>query len=143
MRFLDTNTVAAIINGEPAAVRARFKAALADGGIVAISSIVLFELHYGVSNSTRQRENSERLRLFVSSGVTLMPFDDGDARSAGTIRANLNAKGTPIGPYDVLIAGQALRNSATLVTANTREFQRVDTLMIEDWSKRSTPPKGR
>jgi tRNA(fMet)-specific endonuclease VapC len=63
----------------------------------------------------------------------IVPFDDEDARCAGQIRAALATAGTPIGPYDVLIAGQALARDLTLVTHNTREFARVDGLHLEDW----------
>ncbi|MDX2257997.1 MAG: type II toxin-antitoxin system VapC family toxin, partial [Hyphomicrobiaceae bacterium] len=60
--------------------------------------------------------------------------DENDAKHAGELRAQLAAAGTPIGPYDILIAGQALRHGATLVTATTTEFARVDGLKLEDWS---------
>ena len=64
----------------------------------------------------------------------MLSFDEEDARISGEIRAQLAKKGTPIGPYDVLIAGQALARGLTLVTANTREFSRVEGLRLVDWS---------
>ena len=64
----------------------------------------------------------------------MLPFDADDALAAGEVRTALELRGTPIGPYDVLIAGHALRHGATLVTANTREFSRVPGLMVEDWA---------
>ena len=66
----------------------------------------------------------------------MLAFDSEDARVAGGIRAGLEAKGTPIGPYDLLIAAQALRREAILVTANVREFGRVEGLALEDWTLR-------
>ena len=62
-----------------------------------------------------------------------LDFDREHARQAGELRPRLAAAGTPIGAYDVLIAGQALARGMTLVTHNTGEFQRVPGLRIEDW----------
>lgn len=64
---------------------------------------------------------------------SVLEFDEQDARQAGQIRAHLASKGTPIGPYDVLITGQARARELTLVTHNTSEFQRVPGLKVEDW----------
>jgi len=102
-------------------------------GSLAISAVVLFELHYGIANSARYGENSERLKVFLRAPITLWPFDPEDAEEAGHIRAQLKQAGTPIGPYDILIAAQARRRNATLVTADTREYSRVPGLRIEDW----------
>lgn len=134
MLMLDTNAVIALFNGKPAVVRERFKAAKASGADIVISSIVLFELNYGVAKSTRRAENAERLRVFLSGPVEVIAFDEDDAAAAGDIRAKREALGTPIGPWDVLIAAQALRHDATLITANTSEFARVDGLKTENWS---------
>ncbi len=101
---------------------------------MAVSSVVLYELWYGVARSERRRENAERLRVFLSGNVTVVPFDEEDATVAGDLRATLEMAGTPIGPYDLLIAAQALRNGATLVTANVSEFARVPSLLWQDWS---------
>ena len=106
----------------------------AGGEIVAVSSIVIFELCYGIAKSKRRHLNADVLRGFLAGPVSQLAFDDEDARAAGEVRATLEAAGTPIGPYDVLIAGQALRHKATLVTANTREFARVPGLAWEDWA---------
>lgn len=109
------------------------RAAARDASI-AVSSIVLYELWYGVARSARRRENAERLRAFLSGNINIVPFDEADAASAGELRATLEAAGTPIGPYDLLIAAQALRLGATLVTANVSEFARVRGLPRQDWS---------
>lgn len=133
--LLDTNACIALINGRPTAVRERFEAATTTGRLVATSSVVIFELWYGVAKSARRQTNADRLGVFLSGPLEVVDFDDEDARHAGTARAVLEVAGTPIGAYDVLIAGQALRHGATLVTANTGEFARVTDLVWEDWAR--------
>jgi len=132
--FLDTNAVIALLKNEPSTVRSRLRRVASRGAAVAVSSVVLYELWYGVARSERRRENAERLRVFLSGNVTVVPFDEEDATVAGDLRATLEMAGTPIGPYDLLIAAQALRNGATLVTANVSEFARVPSLLWQDWS---------
>ena len=132
--FLDTNAVIALLKNQPSTVRSRLRRVASRGAAVAVSSIVLYELSYGVARSARRRENAERLRVFLSGNVTVIPFDEEDATVAGDLRAALEMAGTPIGPYDLLIAAQALRGGATLVTANASEFTRVPNLLWQDWS---------
>ncbi len=131
---LDTSACIAIINGTSVTVRSRLKRALADGGVVCISTVVLHELWYGVAKSTRRDYNTERVQMFLAGPLEVLPFDAADARAAGEVRAELERQAVPIGAYDALIAGQAVRRGLTLVTANTREFARVEGLMSEDWS---------
>lgn len=133
--LLDTNACIALINGRPSSVRVRLQKALARGAQALVSAIVAFELWYGVAKSARQEANAQRLDVFFAGPVTLLPFEDEDARAAGRIRAALEAAGKPIGAYDLLIAGQALRHQFTLVTANAREFRRIKGLLWEDWAK--------
>jgi tRNA(fMet)-specific endonuclease VapC len=133
-RLLDTNVVVALLRNKPLAVRERYRAVLAAGDTLALSSIVVFELWYGAAKSSRVQENTERLRTLMSGDFELLDFDDEDARIAGQVRADLERVGTPIGSYDVLIAGQALRRGLTLVTANGSEFSRVPGLTLEDWT---------
>ena len=132
--LLDTNACIALINGSPASVRLRLERALKDGAGVAVSAVVAFELWYGAAKSARRQANRQRLETFFAGPLELVPFDDEDARAAGEVRAALETAGTPIGAYDLLIAGQALRHDATLVTANTSEFSRVSELRWEDWA---------
>ncbi len=134
MICLDTNIVIAAINRRVPQVRARLLQTLADGTAVGIPAIVLFELWYGIKNSVRPRENAANLSAFLTLDVALWSFESEDAQEAGDIRATLQRSGKPIGPYDILIAAQARRRGATLVTANEREFARVPGLMIEDWA---------
>lgn len=70
----------------------------------------------------------------MNSPISTVEFDPDDAIEAGSVRATLEAAGTPIGPYDVLIAAQALRRGATLITANIGEFARIKGLIVEDWT---------
>lgn len=133
--LLDTNAVVALLRNKPTSVRERYRAAKAAGDYLALSSVVLFELWYGVAKSSQVPENSERLRILLSGDLDLLDFDDEDARTAGQVRAALEKAGTPIGAYDVLIAGQALRRGLTVVTANTSEFSRVVGLSWHDWTE--------
>ena len=135
--LLDTNAVIALLRNDPATVRDRLKRAVARGAAIAVSSVVLFELWYGGARSQRRRENAERLRAFMSGAIGVSQFDETAAAIAGELRATLVAAGKPIGPYDVLIAAQALATGATLVTANVAEFARVPGLKWQDWSARA------
>ena len=132
--LLDTSAVVALLRNKPAGVRERYREAEKSGDYLAVSSIVLFELWYGVEKSGRVRENTERLRILLSGDLDLLDFDDLDAQTAARVRAALEKIGTPIGAYDLLIAGQALRRGLTVVTANTSEFSRVAKLSWEDWT---------
>jgi tRNA(fMet)-specific endonuclease VapC len=133
--LLDTNACIALINGQPATVRARLHKATAGGDHVLVSSIAVFELWYGVGKSTRQEFNRKRLETFLAGPILVLPFEDADARVAGSVRAVLEAAGKAIGAYDVLITSQALRHQLTLVTANVSEFSRVKGLVWQDWAK--------
>lgn len=134
MICLDTNAVIAILNPDANRVRDRFDGRLRLGGGVAISVIVLFELRFGIAKSALRSENAGRLNEFLELPIEVLPFEIEDAGEAGDIRATLERAGQPIGPYDILIAAQARRRGAILVTANEREFARVPGLTVEDWS---------
>ena len=133
--FLDTNACIALINGKPASVRARFQRIVDGGADVNVSTVAAFELWYGVGKSQQRDGNTGRLETFFAGPIRLAAFDEEDAKFAGKLRAEIEATGRPIGAYDLLIAGQALRHAATLVTANAREFARVKGLVWEDWAK--------
>jgi tRNA(fMet)-specific endonuclease VapC len=132
--LLDINACIAVINGRPAAVRERVREALGRREVLAISTIAVFELWYGVATSARAAANAERLAIFLAQ-LEVLPFDDQDARAAGTVRSDLERAGTPIGAYDTLLAGQALRRGLTLVTADVAEFDRVRGLRWVNWAK--------
>ena len=137
--MLDTNACIALINGAPAQVRSRFAQASAGGEAISTSSLVAFELWYGVAKSARPESNAKRLRTFLAGPIDVVTFHDDDAKYAGEIRAGLESQGTPIGAYDLLIAGQAVRRGLTVVTANTSEFARITGLSWEDWATGESP----
>jgi tRNA(fMet)-specific endonuclease VapC len=133
--LLDTNACIALINGKPAQVRVHLQKALDGDAQVLVSTVVAFELWYGVAKSVHQEANAKRLETFFAGPIGLLAFEEEDAKSAGRVRATMEVAGKPIGAYDLLIAGQALCRKLTLVTANTREFSRVQGLPWEDWAK--------
>jgi tRNA(fMet)-specific endonuclease VapC len=133
--LLDTNACIALINGNPPSVRAKFRKATDLGGQVFVSSIALFELWYGVAKSSRRDFNKKRLKTFFAGPIHPLSFEDQDAEIAGVIRADLESIGKPIGAYDLLIAGQAIRNKLTLITANLSEFARIKELAWADWGR--------
>lgn len=133
MFCLDTNIVIGIINGRATAVEARFRETVGRAPLM-LSAVVLFELRYGYAKSDRRLRMEALLATFLAPGVEVLPFDEDDAAEAGDIRAVLEAQGAPIGPYDILIAAQARRRGAALVTLNRREFERVPGLIVTDWA---------
>ena len=128
--LLDTNAVIAILKdaNSPLAKRTRAHNPME----ICISSIVTHELFYGAFKSQRSDHN---VLLVDSLRFEVLEFDKEDARAAGEIRAILALKGKPIGPYDILIAGQAKARDLILITHNTQEFNRVHGLMVEDWER--------
>ena len=117
----DTNAVIAVLKNQPASVRHRLRRARPEGASIAVSSVVLFELWYGVARSERRSENAERLRVFLSADIGVFPFDEEDAKTAGDLRASLETAGRPIGSYDLLIA--TVRRSPFAVRVEGRIFE--------------------
>ncbi|MFA7394618.1 MAG: type II toxin-antitoxin system VapC family toxin [Pigmentiphaga sp.] len=128
---LDTNAVIALLGQRSPELLARVEGS--EPGSLAVSSIVAHELWFGAYRSQKVAFNLETLRLLFAD-LPILDFDREDARAAGEIRAELMRRGTPIGPYDVLIAGQAKARQLTLVTNNTGEFARVAGLSLVDWT---------
>ena len=129
--LLDTNAVIMLVSRRSEALLERVEAA--DPGSLAVSSIVAHELYFGAYRSQQVDFNLETLRLLFTD-LPVLELDREDARVAGDIRADLARRGMPIGPYDVLIAGQAKARDLPLITNNTAEFSRVSGLRIEDWT---------
>ncbi|MGB0843708.1 MAG: type II toxin-antitoxin system VapC family toxin [Alphaproteobacteria bacterium] len=125
--LLDTNAVIAILNNNATFIK---NMRVHEPNDMAVSSITMYELYFGAYKSQRTERN---LRLINKLPFTTLELQEQDGKAAGLIRADLEKKGTPIGPYDILIAGQAVAKSLTLITNNTKEFQRVSDLKIEDW----------
>jgi tRNA(fMet)-specific endonuclease VapC len=126
--LLDANAVIALLNDATSKTAQRARRERPRD--VAMSAIVAHELYYGAFKSQRTARN---LALIDALQFSTLEFDKEDARLAGAIRALLASKGTPIGSYDVLIAGQALARNLILVSHNTQEFGRVPDLRLEDW----------
>ena len=128
--LLDTNICIYIIKNKPESVRQHFSRYTL--GEIAISSITVAELAHGVAKSANQTKNREALEEFLLP-LTIIPFDTQDAHAYGQIRANLERRGEVIGNMDMLIAAQALAKNCKIVTNNTREFERVEGLVCENW----------
>jgi len=130
--LLDTNICIYIIKKRPINVLERFKELPL--GSVGISTITLAELAYGIRKSTNPEKNLEALNQFLVP-LDILSFDYDATISYGKIRAELEKKGTPIGPLDTLIAAHALSLNLTLVTNNEKEFNRIIALKVENWVK--------
>ncbi len=129
--LLDTNICIYLIKKRPAGVLERFQEHSPQD--VGISTITLFELQYGVEKSQYRQRSKDALSKFLLP-LNLMDPDRFAAEDAAVIRAQLEMKGLSIGPYDLLIAGLARSRNMTLVTNNTREFERIVDLQVENWT---------
>jgi len=128
--MLDTNICIAIIKQKPKDILEKFSAYQV--GDICISSVTLAELRYGVAKSQYQDKNQAALDEFILP-LEVPSFDETAALYYGTLRAALEKKGTPIGSLDTLIAAHALSLNLTLVTNNTKEFNRIPSLKLIDW----------
>ena len=128
--MLDTNICIYIIKHQPENVIRKFMEHEPDD--ICISAITYAELAHGVENSQAREKNRIALMVLLSE-IQIVPFDDLAAQVYGVVRAELQKKGTPIGPLDTLIAAHAKALNLTLVTNNAKEFARVDGLTLEDW----------
>ncbi|MBD2313320.1 type II toxin-antitoxin system VapC family toxin [Desertifilum sp. FACHB-1129] len=128
--LLDTNVCIIYLKGRNLNLKQRLEATPVQE--IAICSIVKAELCFGAMKSANPERNFALQQKFLTQFVSL-PFDDLAATTFGVIRSQLETNGTPIGAYDLQIAAIALTNNLTLVTHNTREFERVEGLQIEDW----------
>ena len=128
--MLDTNLCIYLIKRRPAEVVRRFLAQ--DPAELCISAVSYAELMHGVEKSQAPQKNRLALSLLLSP-LAILPFDGRAAEEYGRIRADLERRGAPIGPMDLLIAAHARAAGLTVVTNNTREFDRVDGLTVENW----------
>lgn len=128
--MLDTNICIYAIKKRPDSVINRFLSH--DPDELCVSSITYGELMHGAEKSQAVEKNRFAVVLFLSR-ITVLEFDSRAAEEYGKIRAALEKKGIPIGPMDMLIAGHARSKGLILVTNNTKEFERVDNLLLENW----------
>jgi tRNA(fMet)-specific endonuclease VapC len=126
--LLDTNAIIALLKGNFPRFTSRVMAEKPE--TFGLSVIVYHELIYGAAKSARPEQN---MQLIDAIAFPLLAFEPKDARAAGLIRGQLAKLGTPIGPLDVLIAGQALARGLVLITDNSREFSRIPDLKQENW----------
>jgi tRNA(fMet)-specific endonuclease VapC len=128
--MLDTNICIYLIKKTPKNVLKKLQECFLEG--LSISSVTLAELEHGVYASQAVNKNMLALHQFLAL-VDILDFDDNSAVESGKIMADLQRKGTPIGPLDNLIAGHARATNQVLVTNNVKEFERVEGLTVENW----------
>jgi len=129
MYMLDTNTLIYFFKGMGDVEKNLFLHSPKD---IFISSIVLYELRVGIAKSNNPQKREKQLSVLLKQ-INVIDFSKEEAKASALLRANLETKGTPIGPIDTLIAGSAKANNLTLITHNTNEFKRVEGLKLDDW----------
>jgi tRNA(fMet)-specific endonuclease VapC len=131
--LLDTNICIYVIKKKPPAVLKRVRSK--QPGQIAVSTITVAELEYGIARSRYPERNRVALLEFLFP-FAILDFDQKACTAYGQIRSVLEAKGKPVGPMDLLLAAQAKSRNLVLVTNNEREFKRIDGLRIENWASR-------
>ena len=130
--LIDTNICIYIMNQRPAEVIQKCKNT--GVGQIGISAITVSELSYGVAKSKYQKQNTKRLEEFLAP-FEILQYDEEASNYYGIIRSQLENQGNVIGPLDMLIAAHALSRDLVLVTNNEKEFNRIETLKVENWVK--------
>lgn len=129
MYVLDTNTLIYYFKGMGHVAK---KLLACPPQEIGLPAVVLFELSVGILKSTSPGKRTRQVEQ-LSDVVNILSFGRNEAQCAAGVRADLEERGLPIGPYDILIAATALSNNGTLVTHNTKEFSRINNLQLEDW----------
>ena len=132
MYLLDTNICIYALKGKYPRIAEKLLSIHPDR--IKVSAVTVLELEYGAAKSKWSDRSREALRMFLSS-FEILPFTEEDASLCGLLRAELAARGTPIGAYDIMIAAQGIARGLTVVTHNTGEFQRVPGIVLEDWAE--------
>jgi len=127
--LLDTDTCIGVLRQTPGMVQRLSQVAPTD---CAVSMVTVYELFCGLARARDPAGERRKVERFVSAIIEL-PLERAGAEAAANVRAELERQGMVIGPYDLLIAGQAVAEGLTLVTSNVREFQRVSGLKLESW----------
>ncbi len=130
--LVDTDICIYIMNKRPTGIIHKFK--LFDVGEIGVSTITVSELQYGVSKSENHRLNKQRIEEFLAP-LEILPYDEMAANIYGDIRFQLEKRGEPIGPLDLLMAAHALSRNLILISNNEKEFKRVRNLKVENWVK--------
>ena len=133
MKYLiDTNICIYIMNKRPKEIIKKFRQF--EPGEIGTSTITVSELQYGISKSEHRKKNQLRLEEFITP-LEILNYDEEAAGAYGEIRFQLEKRGRPIGPLDLLIAAQAASRDLILVTNNDKEFKRIKKLKVENWAK--------
>lgn len=133
MYILDTNICIFLIKNKSERLLNRIMSCKKED--IYLSSITIAELEYGASKSLYREKNRHAILDFCSNFINILDFTTEDTEAYGLIRAYLEKRGTPIGPYDLQIAAQGLTRNFTIVTNNYDEFARIPDLKVEDWTK--------
>ncbi len=128
--LLDTCTISHFIKGHPF-VSQNLKSTPPQ--LLSISTITTMEIEYGLKLNPERAKLINNIIETLLARINVLPFTHRDAQVAGSLRADLKKIGTPIGPFDSLIAGQAISHGLILITQNRKEFERIPALFIEDW----------
>lgn len=128
--LLDTCVISDFVKGEKNTL-SRLKSITPNE--LAISSITVMEIQYGLILNPARRKIIEPIILDFMASISILDFTQNDAEKTATIRATLKEQGKPIGAYDSLLAGTALNNQLIFVSSNTNEFNRINELRLEDW----------
>jgi tRNA(fMet)-specific endonuclease VapC len=128
--LLDTCVISDFVKGQPN-VLTRLKYEQPDA--LAISSVTAMEISYGLKANPARAKKIRPVIDILLEMIHVLPYEQDDANTTAIIRAYLKAQGMPIGPYDVMIGGVALNRNLIMVTSNTKEFQRITGLDLEDW----------
>lgn len=129
--LLDTDTLSQFSRGHPGVLERIKETSPRD---IAISTVTVMEIEYGLTLQSAKARVLRPILQTLFTAVTLLPFDEQAAKATAALRAKLKMKGTPIGAYDALIAGTALAKGLVVVTGNTREYNRVGGLLVENWT---------
>lgn len=133
--MLDTNICSFIMREQPEAVRERLGQAVLRGNRIVVSAITYQEMRFGATGPKASPRHVQLVDEFCTRLDAVLPWDRAAVDATTDIRVALRLAGTPIGPNDTAIAGHAIAAGAVLVTNNTREFERVPGLILEDWAK--------
>jgi tRNA(fMet)-specific endonuclease VapC len=128
--LLDTNVISDFARGDRSVQHELRAHAPSD---LAVSTVTVMEVDYGLAIAPGRRRAIGPVLDAMFDALHVLPFTAEDARAAGLVRAGLRKAGRPIGPYDVMLAGCALARGLVLVTANVAEFERVSSLVLENW----------
>ncbi len=128
--LLDTCVISDFVKGNKKTLQ-KIKSLLPSD--LAVSSVTIMELKYGLQLNPQRAKKIAPIVNSLINNITILPYITDSADKTAYIRAELKIQGTPIGPYDIMIAGTALEHNLIMVTANTKEFNRIEQLIIENW----------